>query len=470
MYVGDTYGLAPWAATTLPAPPLGQLPPPIPGDPARYSYGQQIGVLPWGIGTYGGAMQPNAYPGGGVLATPSPDTGVITVTAWWPSAPALLLTRITPDGTRTPVRGGYALTVSTPTRRNYATNPSIETGLNGYVPDAGSPTLTQLADATAPAGAYVLRATVAGAGSCGVTIPTSLLSPTVGQPVTAGFALRTSARPTSLTLSIGWADILGVALATSTATLTSDQINASVGQWARQVLTVVPPNGAVTPTVKIIAGGMPAGGTMDLDALTIEVGSTTAAAFDGGTLGANWLGTAHLSASVLAPLQYLLDGECPLDTTVAYVVTNPGLTGGWVQGDPTALPSLERSWLTHPARSGAPQRVNLRRKPVRDFPIQQGTFAPINRKKKVVVSAAQRQGAEGKIEFNALSEAEHQALMDMFIDGSPVLLRAPSDYNFPDQWLALATVTDDPEDRLAFQDAWLLSAPFVEVDPPSLLT
>jgi hypothetical protein len=468
-FARDAYAQAPYAGTTLPAPPLGQLPPPIPGGTARYSYGAQIAAWPWAYASWAGGYPQALYPGGGVLADPQPDTGVMALTVWWPDAPALLVARLTPDGTRSPVRGAYPLTTSQATRRNYATNPSVETGLNGYVPDAGTPTLTQLADATAPAGSYVLRATVAGAGSNGVTIPTSLLSPTIGQPVTVGWGMRTSARPTSVTLSIGWTDVGGGALATTTATLTADAINASVNTWARQVLSVLPPAGAVTPTVKIIAGGMPAGGQLDLDAITIETGATDGSAFDGGTLGAVWTGTANLSASILAPLQTVLDGECPLDTTVAYYVSYPGITGGWVQSDPATLPSNGHSWLTHPANPGSPQRINLRRKPKRDFPVLQGTFSPLNRKNKVVVSAAQRNGGEGTIDFNALSKQDRIALLDLLQDVAPLLLRAPADYNYETQWLSLGTLTDDPEDRLAFTDAWLLSLPFTQVDAPSVL-
>lgn len=469
MYGRDAYGQAPFAGTQVPAPPVGQLPPPIPGNPATFSYSASPADYPWGLGSYAGGFPLTTYPGGGVLVNPLPDSGVMSVTAWWPNATVLQLTRIDINGDRTPVRGAYPINVTQATRTNWATNPSIETSNAGYVPDVGSPTLTRIADTAAPLGGYVLRATNASAGSSGVTVPTSLLSPPTGQTITIGWSMRTSARPTSVTLTVGWANSAGSALATSSVALTADQINNSVAQFARQVVTFVPPVGAVTPTVKITAGGMPAGGTMDLDAITIENGLTTGAAFDGSTFASSWTGTVDLSTSVLAPTYTILDGECPLDTLVIYQVTYPGITGGWVVSTPATLLSNRKTWLTHPSNPDEPIEINLRRKPKRDYPIAQGVFAPIGRRNKVVVSASVRQGAEGTIEFNALSSADRETLLGMFADGQPVLVRAPAEYNFEDQWLSLATVSDDPEDRPAYINTWLISAPFIEVEAPSVL-
>lgn len=470
MYARASRAQAPYAGTILPAPNVGQLPPPIPGDTARFSYTSVLGDYPFAYGSWAGGAPQASYPGGGVLAYPQPDSGLVQLLAWWPAATALQLVRIAQDGTRLPVRGAYPISLSAAaTRRNYATNPSLEAGLNGYVPDAGNPTLTQLADAAAPAGSSVLRATVAGAGSNGVTIPTSLTSPTAGQPVTVGWGMRTSARPTSVTLSIGWTNSAGGALATTTAVLTTDQINASVTAFARQVLAVVPPAGAVTPTVKIIAAGMPGGGMLDLDAITIENAATDGSYFDGRTLGGVWTGTTDLSASTLAPVQTVLDAECPLDEIVTYQVSFPGITGGRVVSDPIVLASKGRTWLTHPAQQANPLQIDLRRKPKLDRPIQQGVFQPIGRRLKVVVSAATRQGYEGTIEFNTLSADDRTQLLGMFENGSPLLVRSPAEYHYDPQWISLATISEDPEDRLAWQDAWLISAPFIEVEAPSAL-
>lgn len=459
----------PYGANVLPPTPVGQLPPPIPGDPATFTYASQLGAYPWAYATWGGGYPLTAYPGGGVLAHPDAANGVMRVRAWWPNATALQLVRITSDGSRTGVRGGYPIVVTAKTRRNCVTNPSIEVGVNGFVPDAGSPTLAQLADAAAPTGSYVLRSTNASAGSNGVTVPTTAPASPSGVSVTVGFAIRVSALPSSVTVTIGWTDALGGALTANSGTLTGDQRAAAVSQFTRASLTFTAPMGAVTPTLKIVAAGMPSGGTMDLDALVFELGATDGSAFDGGTLGAGWVGTPGLSASVLAPVMTILDGECPLDELVSYQVTYPGITGGRVTSTPALLPSNRTAWLTHPGDPDAPIKVDLRRKPVLTKPILQGTFSAINRTRKVVVSAAARQGYEGTIEFNALSADQRTRLLAMTKDGSPLLLRSPAEYNFPDQWLSLATTTEDPEGRLAHQDAWLISAPYIEVEAPSVL-
>jgi hypothetical protein len=460
---------SPRGSLVLPPTPVGQIPSPIPGDPARFTYAAQMGAYPWASASWAGGFPLAAYPGGGVLITPDPVNGVMMVRAWWPYTTSLQLVRIDMDGTRTPVRGGYPLRVTTDTRRNAVTNPSIEAGTNGYLPDVGTPTLTQLATPDAPSGAFVLRATNASSGSSGVTVPTSLTPPPLGLPVTVGGAIRTSALASSVTVSIGWTDSTGGTLTSNTATLTADQRAAAVSQFTRFTATVTTPSDAVTPTLKITAGGMPAGGTMDLDALTFEVGATTGTAFDGSTLGGSWLGAVNLSASVLAPVYTLLDGECPLDTLVRYEVLAPTITGGRVTSDPAVLESNRRVWLTHPGNPSQPLQVDLREKPVRDYPIQQGKFRPMNRRYAVVVSNASRQGAEGEIKFNVLSMDHRERLLAMLEDGSPLLLRSPEDYHFDTGWLSLETVKDDPEGRLAYQDAWLISAPFTEVEAPSAL-
>jgi hypothetical protein len=390
------------------------------------------------------------------------------VSAWWPDAPVLQVVRILPDGTRIPVRGGYPLTTSTATRRNYVSNPSAEAGTNGYVPDAGTPTLTQLADAAAPAGSYVLRATVAGAGSNGVTVPTALTVTPAGRTMTVGFALRTSALATSLTVSIGWTDAGGGALTANSATLSADQRAAAVGQFGRNVVTVTPPTGAVTPTLKIISGGMPAGGTMDLDAIVFEIGTTTGDAFDGATLGGLWLGTAHLSASILSPVQTILDGEAPFDTPVIYQVSYPSIVGGRVTSDPATLDSGGTCWLSHPRLAGQPVPVDLREVPVLERDIQQGIFYPLDAERPVVVSSARRQAPSGELSFNANSFDERDTIRSLLSDGMPVLLRSPEIYGYGlGSWLSFGSLKEDRGGRLAYQDATLMTVAFVEVDAPA---
>jgi hypothetical protein len=466
MYVRSGWAQAPYAGTVLPPTPVGQLPPPIPGDPARFTYTAQLGDYPWAYQSWAGGYPLAAYPGGGVLAAPLVDQGVMQVRVWWSDAPVLQLVRITPNGTRTPVRGGYPLTVGGTTRRNYCTNPSVETGLNGFVPDAGTPTLTQLADPTAPAGGFVLRATNAGAGSNGVTAPTGLTTVPAGRPVTVGLGLRLSALPTSVTVTIGWTDTLGGALTANSSMLSADQASASVAQFSRQVVTVTPPANAVTPTWKIVAAGMPAGGTLDLDALTFEVGATDGSFFAGGTLGATWLGTTDLSASVLAPVQTVLDGECPLDTLVTYQVSYPGITGGRVVSDPALLPSQDRTWLTHPAAPTAPVQCRPTAAPILIRSSVQASFVVLGRTNPIV-KTTQRLSPTGTLTLDVETSADRDQLIAMLGDGSPLLLRAPADYGLGDGWwLAFGDLTEDPDGRPQWRQARALSAPFTVVDGP----
>lgn len=142
----DPYGSAPYASDAVEntIPPGQQLPPDVPpGGTTRYTYGVQSGVYPWGMRSWAGGIPAPVWPGGGIILVPNSDNGTMRVLAWWPNASGLQLFRIDADG-RTPVRGGYPIVSDQPTRRNYATNPSVETGLNGYVPSDGNPNLTQL--------------------------------------------------------------------------------------------------------------------------------------------------------------------------------------------------------------------------------------------------------------------------------------------------------------------------------------
>lgn len=468
------YGRAGWAqaprgGSVLPATDVGQLPPPIPGDPATFSYAAALGDYPYAYGSWAGGFPLATYPGGGVLAHAVDASGTVQISAWWPNATTLQLVRIEPDGSYRPVRGGYPVTVTAATRTNYCTNPSIEAGTNGYTPDAGTPTLSQLADAAAPSGSYVLRCTNAGSGSNGVAIPTTLTATPVGRPITVGFGLRTSALPTTVTISISWTDVGGIALASNSTTLTADQRSASVGQFSRQVVSFTPPNGAVTPTLKVVAGGMPAGGTVDLDAVTFEITTTDGSFFDGHTLGGLWLGTADLSGSILAPVQTIVDGECPTDIPVTYLLSYPGITGGRVVSDPVTLLSNGTTWLTHPLSSGVPLAVYITEVPTQERDVVQGVFLPIGASKPVVVSSAQRQASTGSLELVAFGFPARDALLDLFATPSPMLLRPPGIFGYSSLWLAFGRITETRHNRKAWQDSVFLSCEFTEVGVPSVL-
>jgi len=450
-------------------PPTQVLPPPVPGGSTAYYWSSWNGQYPYAYLSYAGVPPQIAVVYGGVVATPNAALGVMEVQGWWPDAPVLHVVRVHADGSRHPVRGGYGITVDEVTRLNYSQNPSFEIGLNGVVTDAGTPALTRIdiaAHPSIPMGGYAMRATVAGAGSNGVTIPTAL---TGSLPVTIAFDARFSVRPTGLRVVVSWTDSVGGALATNTVNISSTKINETVNQFARVLATLTPPAGAVTPTVKIIADGVTAGSTMDLDGITIERSSTSdGTRFDGDTLGGSWVGTEGLSTSRLAPVQTILDGECPLDVPVSYVVTSPSITGGLVTSNAVALPSSGRfCWLTHPLRSSTPLRVDLKDVPTLEHAIERGVFYPIGATQAVTVST-RRRTPQTELVFNATSFEARDDLLDLMSDGMPLLLRAPATYGYGyGTWWAFSNVTEDREGRRAYHDAMILTAQGTSVRTPS---
>jgi len=449
-------------------PPAGQqtLPPPIPGGTASWLY-EPNRSLAWAVRGWAGRLSTTNYPGGGISIRPVAERGVMEITAWWPDADVLDLVRVEPDGTLVPVRGGSPVTVPGVTRRNLCQNPSFEAGLNGTVPDAGSPTLTNPNDGTAPRGLLYLKATVASAGSCGVVVPAALTSM---QSATIGFDLRLSAAATSVTVQVSWTDIVGGALTATTATLTTDQINNSVAQFSRQVVQLPATAGAAGGTVKIIAGGMPAGGAMSLDGVTIERGPTDGTYFDGATYGATWLGAAQLSASALAPLAVVYDGECPTDVSVQYKLVNPALTGGTMTSDRAVLPSGDRVWLTHPSAPADPMEIFVEKRPLRGKAANQGVFQAINDPLFLTISSKRRSAWRGtdSIALWTFGSEQTERLLGYLDDNQPVLVRAPASLNYgPPLWISLGDLVEDPDGAADWQEFLKISAPWVQVAAPA---
>jgi hypothetical protein len=459
-YGGAAYGGDGQASSS----PGQTLPPPIPGGTQIYYYASENGYYPYAYGGFAGARPQIVSMAGGLIVTPQPENGVVQIMGWWPASRYLHFLRLHDDGSRHPVRGGYGVDPDGVRRINYATNPSLEIGLNGFVPDVGSPTLTRITSASTH-GAYALRATNAAAGSSGVTVPTTFAAGRTTATVAADLWFAT--RPTSLAFNISWVDSGGGSLGSTNTTLSANVINTAVSQWGRIVVQVTPPVGAVNNTFKIVAGGMPAAGTMDIDGITFEGDDTDASYFDGDTLASRWTGVVGLSTSDLSPITTVYDRDCPLDTPVRYLVANPSLTGGYVVSSTVELQSVGRwCWLTHP-RFDAPIRCDLQSVPVLEHGIDQGIFYPIGRKRALVVSA-KRHAPATQLIFNAVSFAERDTLLEFMSDGEPVLLRAPARYGYgPGVWWALGAVVEDREERHAYQDAMILTADAVEVDSPS---
>jgi hypothetical protein len=469
------FGTGPYARTGFAgagagaAPPAGQqtLPPPIPGGTATWVY-EQNSTYAFALRGFAARQSATNYPGGGISIRPVPERGIMEVTAWWPDAAVLNILRIDADGTQTPVRGGSPVAAAGATRRNFCQNPSFEAGLNGVVPDVGSPTLTRPNDGTAPRGVYYLKATVAGAGSCGVTVPNVVAG---GLDLTVGLDLKLSAAATSVTVQASFTDSDGNTLTLASSSLTTDQINNSVAQFARQVLQIATPAAGVSATIKVIAGGMPAGGAMSLDGITIERGTTSDGSyFDGSTYGATWLGTADLSASALAPLLVIQDGECPTDTPVQYQLVNGSLTGGRMTSAYATLPSNETVWLTHPESPTTPMEIFVAKRPLRGKAANQAVFQAINDPKFLTIASRTRSAWKSteSIQLWTFGSESTQRLLEMLDDNRPVLLRTPASLNYgPPMWLSLGDIDEDPDGAGDWQEFLKISAPWVQVAAPA---
>jgi hypothetical protein len=462
---GDALARAPLAGdTVLSVTTPGQQPAPdVPGGGGMFRWTALPYAGPLASNVLAGGPLFPSFPGGGLTLVPDPEAGVMRVFVWWPNATALQVLRITPDGARTPVRGGYPLVVTGTTRTNRSTNPDI-VSTAGYSAGTGSPALTTM-DRTDSVGGQALRATVAAAGTDEVVLAGNFGR---SSTVTIAFDLQLSAKPTGVSVTVAWVNAQGVALTPSVVALTADQYTASVDQFYRHVLAITPPVGASSSTsVRITATGMPAGGWLAIDRITLDDQATDGSYFDGATAGAAWTGTAGLSTSVLAPEQTLVDGECPLDVPVAYLVANPGLAGGGFISTPAVLDSGDRTWLTHPSRSDAPFQVTLSgAAPALDRDLQQGVFYVLDRPRPIVRSAATRQAPTGTLEFGALDEDSRALLDEALEDLQPLLLRVPAGYNPGDMWVALGALTVDPQGRKPWQVTRIYRLPFHEVDAP----
>ncbi|GAA3877738.1 hypothetical protein GCM10022243_48090 [Saccharothrix violaceirubra] len=467
-WASDAYGLAPWAGGYIPnvlPPGWTPVPPPVPGATTVYTVAAPTGTGPWGVRTWGGAMPSVASLPGGVSVAPDPEAGVVRVWAWWPDAATLQLVRVGEDGVRTPVRGAYGLTVTEQTRRNLVPNPSMEAGLNGYLPVDGNTTLSSVVDPVwAAAGTVALRM-ASTTTTTGVVVPGTL-------PGTGGYTLALNlgltAVPSTVTVTVAWLNAAGTSAGTTTLTATADQIAASVNRTNRLVWTFSAPGTAVTGAATLTITGLTVGQYAHLDAVVAERGTTAGDYYDGDTLGGLWTGTAELSTSVLSPVRQIVDGECPLDVPVRYEVASPAIIGGRATSTPVILESGDRTWLTHPEYPESPVQAHATATPTRDHVLRQALHPILDSPYPVAVSAAQRSAPGGEIQLVTSTFEKRDQALALLGSGTPVLWRTPAGFGDGDgQWITLGTVVEDPVGQKGWGSVRLLTAPYQVVEAPA---
>jgi hypothetical protein len=455
-------------------PNIQPVPDPIPGATTQYTTRiPRVSIL--GMLSLGGGTAWPAYPTGGLSVMPMPSTGVVHGQAWWPDCVNPAVTRVHQDGSVHAVRGAFPLDASTqPTRRNYATNPSLEGGAaTGYVAGTGAPTLTITTrpDFTGPRN-HVLKATIAAAGVDEVTIPQSC---PIASQEPFGADVLLSATPTgAMTVTWGFADASGASAGTVSTTVAVADVLACVGQYHRiSTLTAPPVTAVAVTTVKLAVAGMPAGGYFCLDRVAMPGPSTLDTTHgDGATLGGTWTGTPELSISLVSPVLVFDDGEAPLDQLITYRVSCMSVLGGTAEAPPIELDSDGTTWATHPSDPGHPRRLIVKdAAPSIVRPANEGVFQPIGRRNPVIVTSAARQGMTGTLVWGALSFDERDDWDSLLADLQPMLFRMPAEYRYPSGgvWWSLGDSTEDPMGLGPQQDLRVFSAPFTEVDQPPIL-
>lgn len=399
-YARNPWARTPWALQgdlTNVTPPGWQ---DTPGG--SYAYSAQPGIGAWALRSWGGMVGVPVYAAGGIAVSADPGLGVVSIRAWWPNAPALQLVRITPDGVRHPVRGGYPVVPPVPTRTNLCTNPSVETATTGWLAGNAQTTIARTAVAatrhnlcpnpsaelgitgwthrspTNPAivsvsqagtgfvGTKSVTATATAAGTGGVVLP-------VGGGVVAGSTYTVSVYAkgpaAGLTFNpfVDWLDASGNYISTSAGTPVFTGTS-----WARLSVSATAPAGAVSVRPFATTGGMIIGDVVQYDAALYEV-AALASYFDGDTIGAVWDGQEDNSTSSLPDPTYVAAGSYTLrltstSTTTGALVpgTLPGPSGraytiGFglaVSTRPTAV-TITVPWLDTVGAGAGTSTVNL---------------------------------------------------------------------------------------------------------------
>lgn len=448
----------------------------VPGYDAIYYWTQAGSSSAYGQAAYGGRVA-FTYPAAGILAAPDPESGTVTIWAWWAYASEVVVNRVDPDGTRTPVRSSPIVLDAKASRRNLASNPKVRDATTNY--SAGSNTTLSRLTALSTPSEYVttaLRQTAASAGTVSTSVTTDAVQP---RPTVFSWWARTSAVVTDLQVQVRWYDLNSLDLGVSTYSVGATGRTQAVGAWSRVSTAMTSwPSDATVGVLTYAATGVAAGGTVDMTGRLTEATITVGDYFDGDFPASMWIGAVGLSGSDTSKIGYTIDAEAPLDTPIQYEIASARAPGFVASTTPVTVsgdlfkPPYD-ALLTHPGLAKTIP-VWVETDPEITNSIEQGKFQVIGRRNKVVISAPQRGGDEGDLTFVVESLEQRTQLLAMLDDGSPLLLRSKGGYGKPPMWwLAFSDITVSPAESgtaNTVNEVRRIKAPFVETDRPSAAT
>lgn len=155
-------------------------------------------------------------------------------------------------------------------------------------------------------------------------------------------------------------------------------------------------------------------------------------------------------------------------STVYKGTTNDNFT---LTASPVTL-NVHDIWLRHPGQPGLSLQIDFQGEgdPVR--PVVQTVFEPLGRSTPIVVSDGQRKSKRGEITIRTKNDTEHDALVGLLDDVTPLLLDVPPSKNFgidlSHQYLAIGDLTQKRRVEGYYLDPnRIWSAPYIVVDRPA---
>ena len=169
----------------------------------------------------------------------------------------------------------------------------------------------------------------------------------------------------------------------------------------------------------------------------------------------------------------LYDYEAPADVPVRYraraIVVGPDLEAAspWAESSSATI-TVGEPWLLDPLVPARNRRVRLNEAaiPTLARPIARGVHRVLGRSAPIVTSDL-RSTVEGAATFLLLDADELADLVDLLAPGTTLLLRTPASFGFGNRYLAIGDVEEARPNARAQSSTRLVTAAFVEVDPPA---